>query len=71
MNQLFIPINTGRFVEKSSPRRMSWIQTRRKERGRENIWRIEAPLEEVPNPNFCSPSNHIEQTVRDWTRFSH
>lgn len=71
MNQLFIPINTRRFVEKSRPRRMSWIQTRRKERGGENIWRIEAPLEEVPNPNFCSLSNHIEQTVRDWTRFSH
>lgn len=50
---------------------MSWTQTRRRKRGKETIWRIEVPLEEVPNPNFCPPSNHIEQTVKDWTRFSH
>lgn len=50
---------------------MTLNQTRRRERGSKTIWRIEASLEEEPNPNFCPPSNHIEQTVKDWTRFSH
>lgn len=63
------PINKGRFLEKIRPKRMARNWTRRREE--ESVWRIQKSWGNVPNPSFYPPSNHIVQTVKDWTRFSH
>lgn len=63
------PLNEERFRGESRPKKMAYGNGLGG--GRESIWRIEESLREVPNPSFYPPSNHIQQTVKDWTRFSH